>query len=257
MSPDALQRTSAAMTDEVFDQKTVAMRRDRALRRGPELFLHERAFEDMLERISLTNRRFGAALLIGGLDPAWAKRLGDFADEVRTIESDDLLTLEPASFDLCVAVSALDTVNDLRQALTILRFALKTDGLCVGALSGGQTLPRLRSAMRAADEQMGSASPRSHPRIDPAALAGLLTEAGFAMPVVDIDRVRTSYRSLSDLVRDLRSMGSTNSLSARSKTPLTRAAVAAAEENFLEDSSDGRTVETFEILHFAGWAPAA
>jgi SAM-dependent methyltransferase len=227
------------------------------MQRGLETFLHERAFEDILERVSLTNRRFGSVLLVGSLDPVWPDRLREFAGTVELIKTGDLLTIEPSSFDLCVAVGALDTLNDLRQALAVLRFALRPDGLCVGAVSGGQTLPRLRAAMRAADEELGSASPRAHPRIDPAALAGLLTDAGFAMPVVDVDRVRTSYRSLRDLVRDLRSMGATNSLAARSKTPLTRAALAAAERSFLEDADDGRTVETFEILHFAGWAPAA
>ena len=245
------------MTDEVFDQQAVAMRRQRAMRRGLETFLHERAFEDILERLALTNRRFGSALLVGNLDPAWPDRLAEYAGTVEQVEANELLTLEPSSFDLCVTVGALDTVNDLRQALAVLRFALRPDGLCIGALSGGQTLPRLRAAMRAADEQLGSASPRAHPRIDPAALAGLLSDAAFAMPVVDIDRVRTSYRSFRDLVRDLRAMGATNSLAARSKTPLTRAAVAAAERNFLEDADGGRTVETFEILHFAGWAAAA
>lgn len=227
------------------------------MRRGPETFLHERAFEDILERISLTSRRFGPALLIGGFDPGWADRLREFAGSVQHVDAEGLLALEPASYDLCVTVGALDTVNDLQQALTILRFALRPDGLCIGALSGGQTLPRLRSAMRAADETLGSASPRVHPRIDPAALAGLLTAAGLAMPVVDVDRVRTSYRSLRDLVRDLRSMGATNSLTARSRAPLSRAAIAAAEEKFLADAEDGRTAEIFEILHFAGWAPAA
>jgi NADH dehydrogenase [ubiquinone] 1 alpha subcomplex assembly factor 5 len=245
------------MTDEVFDQKAVAMRRQRAMQRGLETFLHERAFDDIWERLALTNRRFGSALLVGSLDPAWPDRLREYAGTVELIEAEDLLMIEPSSFDLCVAVGALDTLNDLRQALAVLRFALRPDGLCIGALSGGQTLPRLRAAMRAADEELGSASPRAHPRIDPAALAGLLSDAGFAMPVVDVDRVRTSYRSLRALVRDLRSMGATNSLSARSKTPLTRAAIAAAERNFLEDADGGRTVETFEILHFAGWAPAA
>ena len=257
MSPDAPQRTSAAMTDEVFDQKAVALRRQRARQRGLETFLHERAFEDILERLALTNRRFGSALLVGSIDPAWPDRLRGFAETVELIEPDELLTLEPISFDLCVTVGALDTVNDLRQALAVLRFALRPDGLCIGALSGGQTLPRLRASMRAADEELGSASPRAHPRVDPAALAGLLSDAGFAMPVVDVDRVKTSYRSLRDLVRDLRSMGATNSLAARSKAPLNRAAVAAAERNFIEDADGGRTVETFEILHFAGWAPAA
>ena len=255
LSPDARQRTSAAMTDELFDQNALELRRSRAIQRGPETFLHERAFEDILERISLTNRRFESALLVGCVDPAWPERLRPFADTVAVMEPNDLMRLEPSSYDLCVTVGALDMLNDLPQALAIIRFALKPDGLCIGALSGGQTLPRLRSAMRAADEEIGSASPRVHPRIDPAALAGLLSEAGFAMPVVDVDRARASYRSLHDLVRDLRSMGATNSLSARSKAPLSRAAILAAERSFAEDAEDGRTVETFEILHFAAWTP--
>ena len=257
MSPDVPQRTSAAMTDELFDPAALRMRLARAKARGPETFLHERAFEDILERISLTNRRFGSALVIGGLEPSWIERLGAVAEEVDRIGPEELLSLEPARHDLCVTVGGLDTVNDLQQMLTILRFALRPDGLCIGAMSGGHTLPQLRSAMRAADEALGAASPRVHPRVDPAALAGLLSAAGFAMPVVDVDRVRASYASLGALVRDLRSMGATNSLSARSKRPLTRPAVEAAEAQFLADAEDGRTVETFEILHFVGWAPAA
>ena len=245
------------MTDDLFNPDALMLRQARAMRRGPETFLHERAFEDILERIALTSRRFGSALLIGALDPGWTERLGAAASEVVRLRPEDLLTLEPASHDLCVTVGGLDTVNDLQQALTILRFALRPDGLCIGALSGGQTLPQLRSAMRAADEVLGLASPRVHPRIDPAALAGLLSSAGFAMPVVDVDRVRTSYRSLGDLVRDLRSMGATNSLTARSKRFMTREAFAAAKAQFMAEAESGRTVETFEILHFAGWAPAA
>src|SRR4029079_17940529 len=116
--------------------------------------------------------------------------------------------------------------------LLAMRFALKADSLALGALSGGDTLPVLRSAMRAADECMGAASPHVHPRIEPSALAQLLSDAGFAMPVVDVDRVNVSYRSLADLLRDLRAMGATNTLSARSPIPLTRAAIGAAAKQF-------------------------
>ena len=111
--------------------------------------------------------------------------------------------------------------------------------------------------MRAADEEMGVASPHAHPRIEPAALTHLLTSAGFAMPVVDVDRVQVSYRSLADLVRDLRSMGATNILRARSRRPLSRAAVNSAAGQFLAGAEDGRVKETFEILHFAAWTPSA
>jgi hypothetical protein len=36
---------------ELFDMRLRSMRRDRAARTGPELFLHERAFADVLERL--------------------------------------------------------------------------------------------------------------------------------------------------------------------------------------------------------------
>lgn len=245
------------MTNELFDQKLGAMRRDRARKRGPELFLYERAFEDVLDRLTLVQRRFRSALLIGPRDPAWPDRLREHADGVHAVEPDEIMQIEPGSYDLCIAIGWLDTANDLPQALLTARFALGEDSLFIGALSGGDTLPALRAAMRAADERMGAATPHAHPRIEPAGLTSLLTSAGFSMPVVDVDRVQVSYRNLSGLVRDLRSMGATNILSARSRKPLTRAAVNAATEHFLAASEDGRVKEVFEILHFAAWTPPA
>jgi hypothetical protein len=78
------------------------------------------------------------------------------------------------------------------------------------------------------------------------------------MPVVDVDRVQVSYESLTRLVDDLRRMGATNILSARSRRPLVKAERIAAIEAFASAQQDGRTTETFEILHFAAWtAPDA
>jgi hypothetical protein len=244
------------MTNELFDEKIGRMRRARALRRGPELFLHERAFEDILDRLTLVHRRFRSALLIGSPDPAWPDRLREKADSVQAIEPEDIMGIEPGAFDLCVAVGWLDTANDLPRALLTARFALDDDSLFIGAVPGGDSLPALRAAMRAADEEMGAASPHAHPRIEPAALTHLLASAGFAMPVVDVDRVQVRYRSLADLVRDLRSMGATNILNARSRRPLSRAAVNSAAEQFLSGAEGGRVEETFEILHFAAWTPS-
>ncbi|HEX7929406.1 MAG TPA: SAM-dependent methyltransferase [Sphingomicrobium sp.] len=242
---------------EPFDQKLRAMRRARALRRGPELFLHERAFEDILERLSFVQRRFRSALLIGALDPAWCEHLRQHAEQVDLVEADQLLTLEPGSYDLCVAVGELDTVDDLPNALLTVRFALREDSLFIGAIPGGDTLPALRSAMRAADGAMGTATPHAHPRVEPAGFTSLLSSAGFTMPVVDVDRVQVSYESLGDLVRDLRSMGATNILKARSRQPLTRSAAEAAARQFAANAQDGRVTELFELLHFAAWTPAS
>jgi SAM-dependent methyltransferase len=242
---------------DLFDLKLRAMRRDRAFRRGAELFLHERAFADCLERIALVPRRFRSALLIGGMDPAWPQRLRDYAEQVTLLEpvAEDQWTAAPATFDLCLAVGTLDTVNDLPRVLRSIRSALAPDASFIGALSGGDTLPQLRAAMRAADQTEGSAVPHVHPRIEASALAPLLAAAGFVMPVVDVDRVRASYESLPRLVDDLRAMGATNILSARSRRPLSRAARDAATRAFAAAGTEGRTTETFEILHFAAWTP--
>jgi len=75
------------------------------------------------------------------------------------------------------------------------------------------------------------------------------------MPVVDVDRVNVSYTSLWDLVRDLRAMGATNLLTARSRKPLTREAVTAAVNQFALEAESGRVTERFELIHFAAWTP--
>lgn len=258
------------MAGDLFDMHARALRRDRAFASGPVLFLHERAFADILERLAMITRQFSTALLIGSPDPAWPARLARIADTVVTVDPGamfakaaggiqadaDKLDLDPASFDLCVAIGTLDTVNDLPGALLRLRLSMKPDSLVIGAMAGGDSLPRLRQAMRAADMVMGSASPHVHPRIEPAGLAQLLTAAGFAMPVVDVDRAKVAYRSFERLVADLRAMGSTNILYARSPRPLSRKARIAGGASFESGGKSKRTIEIFEILHFAAWTPA-
>jgi hypothetical protein len=252
---------------ELFDMDLRAKRRDRAARTGPELFLFERVFDDCLDRITLVQRRFEHALLLGCPDPQCPDRLRDVVDEIdvrdpgpifarsfggETVREDAWLP-EPRSYDLVVAIGTLDTVNDLPLALRILFEAMREDALLIAAVSGGETLPKLRSAMRAADAIAGAASAHVHPRIEPSQLAPLLSSAGFAMPVVDVDRVSVSYESLGRLLRDLRAMGATNVLRQRARKPLSRAAYQAAADTFCIEGGGGRTAETFEILHFAAW----
>jgi hypothetical protein len=262
------QRTSARVT-ELFNLDLRSRRRDRAFRIGPELFLHERAFEDCLERIGLIQRKFTSALLIGCPDPAWVERLHVHADAVDVIEPGGLFARAANAeavvedrwagsmgHDLCLAVGTLDTVNDLHAVLHAIRSSLVGDALLIGAIAGGDTLPQLRAAMRAADKAQGGAAAHVHPRIEAAGLAPLLSGAGFAMPVVDVDRVPVSYPSLGRLVADLRAMAATNILQARPKSAISKAALAAATSAFQEGGSNGRTTEMFEILHFAAWTPA-
>jgi hypothetical protein len=110
------------------------------------------------------------------------------------------------------------------------------------------------NAMRAADAVSGAAAPHVHPRIEASALAPLLAGAGFVDPVVDVDRVSVSYGSLERLIQDLRAMGATNLLTQRPRF-VSRPARLAAIEAFAGAGDGARTIERFEILHFAAWSP--
>ena len=232
------------------------------------LFAYERAFDDIAERLAEVSRSFASALLIGTPDPSWPQRLAQFAKQVEAVDpggmfaaaagarhaDEGALDFARDSFDLCIAVGTLDQLDDLPGTLKRIGSWLRPDSLLLGVIAGGDTLPRLRAAMRAADIAAGAASPHVHPRIEASALGHLLAAAGFVMPVVDVDRVRVAYPSLASLVSDLRGMGVTNLLAKRSRF-LSRAAFAAADAHFRAGSEDGRTVETFELLHFAAWTP--
>ena len=254
---------------ELFDMKLRAMRRDRAARTGPELFLFERVFADCLERLALVNRRFDHALLIGCPDAAWAGRMAQIAGRVDcrdpgplfaaaaggSIVTEDAWDPPSGAYELVVALGTFDTVNELPLALRLVRHAMRPDALFIGACSGGDTLPQLRAAMRAADALSGAAAPHVHPRIAAAALSPLLENAGFVKPIVDVDRFQVSYASLDRLVADLRAMGATNVLVAKAP-PLGRSQHGAAKAAFAAAGEGGRTTETLEIVHFAAWTPA-
>lgn len=253
------------MTRELFDRHLRRLRRDRAVRQGMDLFLLDRAFDDCVERIAAINRRFSHALLLGAASPRWTGVLEKMAAMVSTFDPSALLAPEhgdedrhdfgESRFDLVVAVGTLDTVNDLPVALQLLRRSMTDDAPLIGAMAGGDTLPALRAALIEADRGTGRVAARAHPRVDGPTLAQLLASAGFPNPVVDVDRVTLRYRTLTDLVRDLRAMGATNVLGGP-RAPLNRASWAATAAAFEAGAIDGRTNEQVDILHFLGWTPA-
>jgi SAM-dependent methyltransferase len=252
---------------ELFDHRLRALRRDRAVRSGLDTFLYDRAFDDCLDRLAAIRRRFPNVLLAGCPNPEWKGHFG--AAEVSIIDPGPLLAeraggqradletlpFDAGQFDLVVTIGLLDSANQLPLAAAALNLILKPGGLLLGAIAGGHSLPGLRRAMLAADASTGQAAPHVHPRIEAPALAQLLTAAGFLEPVVDIDRVELSYGSLDSLVRDLRAMGMTNILKARSRHPVSPHALKAARTAFLAGAE--RTLEQVEILHFAAWKSEA
>ena len=264
----------------LFDRDLLARRLDRALKSpvpGAD-FLRARAAEELSDRLTLVQREFGDAAEIGSAGPhgyfALAARRGArstlrfaptalsaaLTDAPGGVADLERAPLPPLSLDLVASLLALQFVNDLPGVLIQLRQALRPDGLLIGALAGGDTLTELRQSLTIAESEItGGAAPRVIPFVDVRAMGGLLQRAGLALPVVDADRVVVRYGDIFSLMRDLRSFGATNMLTARSRKPLGRALLLRAQEIYAERfaDSDGRLRATFEMLWISGWAPHA
>jgi hypothetical protein len=128
----------------------------------------------------------------------------------------------------------------------------------LAAMIGGESLSELREAFAEAESDIeGGVSPRVAPFADLRDLGGLLQRAGFALPVIDSDRLTVRYDSPIALMHDLRAMGAANILTERRRTPLRRATLRRMLEIYARrfSDADGRMRATFEIVWLSGWSP--
>jgi SAM-dependent methyltransferase len=248
----------------IFDRRLLRLRQARARMLGPEPFLVDRVAEELGERLSAVLRQFDRAADLGTPTDAIRRVLTASGKVAATFGADNVIADEEAlpfadgSLDLVVSALSLQFVNDLPGTLIQIRRALKPDGLLLAALLGGDTLIELREAFAQAEAEIdGGVSPRVAPFADVWVLGALLQRAGFALPVVDSDRLTVRYDSVFGLMRDLRRMGATNILNERRRTPLKRATLARMAEVYARRfaDADGRLRATFEVAWLSGWAP--
>jgi len=259
----------------IFDRRLLRQRQHRARMLGAEPFLLDRVAEDFAERLSTVLRHFERVVDLGTSGDAlrWtlaasgktgmiiaaasAATLGGDSFP-RVAVDEEALPFADRSLDLVTSALALQFVNDLPGTLIQICRALRPDGLLLAALVGGDSLTELRDAFAAAESEVeGGISPRVAPFADMRDLGGLLQRAGFALPVVDSDRLTVRYRSVFDLMHDLRRMGATNVLTERRRMPLRRATLAKMSEIYADRFAepDGRLRASFEIVWLSAWAP--
>jgi SAM-dependent methyltransferase len=247
---------------KLFDRALLRARQRRALRGEPATFLLERVTEDMEERLHAVLRDFADVADIWTPGELLRKPSSDRFKSIARIGLDDseheTLPFSPESLDLVVSGLAFQFVNDLPGVLTQIRRALRPDGLLLAAMIGGDTLTELRRSFAAAEAELeGGVSPRVAPFADLRDVGALLQRAGFALPVTDVDRIVVRYDSAFPLMQDLRSMGATNVLVERRRTPTRRATMLRMAQIYGERFADpdGRLRATFDVIWLSGWAP--
>jgi SAM-dependent methyltransferase len=249
------------MMTPLFDFAAAVRAQERARRLAGDTFLFDAAAEGLADRLGAVTRRFGSGLWIAppGGEAAVPPLLQPFAMRWTIAGFDALERFEAGSepYDLAVSLYSLQAVNDLPGALAQLRRVLQPDGLFLAALLGGGTLRELREAFTHGESlTSGGVSPRVSPFADVRELGALLSRAGFALPVADVERLTVRYGDFLALVRDLRAHGFGNVLAERSRRPLRRDTLAATLAHYAEaHGQDGRLAATFETIFLTGWTP--
>jgi SAM-dependent methyltransferase len=264
----------------IFDRALLPRRRDRAFAGKTDKadFLFVESGERLLDRLEDVTRKFPLALDLGSRDGVLARLLqgrGGIAQLVqgdlspRMLESarrfgpvvrfdEEALPFGAATLDLVMANLSLHWVNDLPGTLAQIRYALKPDGLFLGAVFGAGTLAELQTSLLEAEVAVsGGASGRVSPFPDLRDAAGLLQRAGFALPVADLEALTVTYPDMQALLADLRAMGETNLLRQRLKRPTRRAVLAEAGAIYRRKfgQEDDRIPATFRLIFLTGWAP--
>lgn len=263
----------------IFDRHLVRQRRARFAREFEGAgFLVEAVADRLLDRLGDIRNELRRILVLGGsrglLETALSRRPGcefvlasdadagllPLASPMRAVVDAEALPFGPGRFDAAVSLMVLHWVNDLPGTLVQLRDALADDGLLLLALPGGETLFELRQSLLQAElECEGGASLRVSPFTDVRDAGGLLQRAGFALPVVDVDRITVTYADPLRLMRELGRMGEGNALLRRRAGPLRRHTLARACELYRQQfgAAAGRVPATFDILFMAAWKPHA
>jgi NADH dehydrogenase [ubiquinone] 1 alpha subcomplex assembly factor 5 len=246
----------AGDTPQIFDNRRRMAVRARAVAGGvKQSFLLQHMAAELTERLAYVSRNFENVLLMGPIAAFSDQILGDRKPVVTmdVMLDEEILAYPPGSFDLVLSAGTLDSVNDLPGALVQLRQVLKPDGLFLGTLFGAGSLRSLKAAMLIADGAM--VQPHIHPQIDLRAISDLMTRAGFALPVTDIDKLSVRYNDWRRLVNDLREAGASSTLSGPRRVARSLPdALDAAWRSIIEP--DGRVSESFHFLQLSGWAPA-
>jgi len=245
----------------IFDRALYVGRVNRARLAGPDILMQTIA-EELVERLTFIAREFLNACVIAPDPQAIANAVKNSgkvdAVEVRHVLETDDLKLEPERFDAVFHILDLHAVNDVPGQLSQMRRALKPDGLFLACLFAGETLSELRQSWLAAEVELTSgASPRVAPMIGMHELGGLLQRAGFALPVADLDRTIVRYPDAIALIHEIHRLGMSNTLSGRSRSPVSRRLLGAAASHYHENfaDADGRVRTTLEIAWLTGWSP--
>lgn len=162
------------------------------------------------------------------------------------------LPLAGASVDLVFSSLMLQWCNDLAGPLAEVRRVLRPGGLFAFSTFGPDTLKELRASWAAVD-----ADSHVNRFLDMHDVGDALTRAGFAEPVLDVERVVLTYSDTTALMRDLKAIGAHNATSGRPRALTGRTRMQNMRAAYEQFRRDERVPASFEIIYACAWGDDA
>jgi malonyl-CoA O-methyltransferase len=157
------------------------------------------------------------------------------------------LPLRDGSVDWVFSNLMLPWCASIEVALTEVRRVLRPGGVFAFTSYGPDTLRELRQAWRS------DASEHVHPFVDMHDLGDALVRAGFAEPVLDVERFTLTYSGFKALLKDLKATGSCNALPVRARGLTGRLKFAQAKAAYEALEIDNKLPATFEVVYGQAW----
>lgn len=163
----------------------------------------------------------------------------------------EALPLAAQSVDMVWSNLALQWCNDLPATVAGLHRVIKTDGLLIFSTFGPDTLNELRMAF-------GGVDGYSHTNrfADMHDVGDMLVSAGFADPVMEMERITLTYNDVKAVMQDLRGIGAHNATAGRAQGMMGKEKWSRVEANYETLRRDGKLPATFEVIYGHAWKVA-
>jgi malonyl-CoA O-methyltransferase len=163
----------------------------------------------------------------------------------------EALPIASGSVDMVWSNLALQWCNDLPATFVELHRVIRNDGLLMFSSFGVDTLQELRIAFRDVDGY-------SHVNrfADMHDIGDMLVAAGFADPVMEMEKITLTYDDVRAVMQDLKSIGANNATAGRATGMMGKAAWQRVTENYEKLRRNGKLPATFEIVYGHAWKAA-
>jgi len=163
----------------------------------------------------------------------------------------EALPIASNSVEMVWSNLALQWCNDLPATLGELNRVIKTEGLLMFSTFGPDTLQEVRVAFEGVDGY-------NHLNCfaDMHDIGDMLVAAGFADPVMEMEKLTLTYADVKAVMQDLKSIGAHNATAGRAPGMMGRMAWQRVTENYERLRRDGKLPATFEIIYGHAWKPA-